>query len=97
MGHVLANNTFNLYCRGLKKVREIEHLKITLVDDEIAFREQGYIVVREVSLSLGDLGLSMSVPNLFTSLIDFGTDPSISATNSSTSCMSWGDACLFTS
>jgi len=89
MGHVLTNNTLNLCCGGLKEVREIERLKVASVDDEIAFHEQGR-VVREVGSSIGDLSLFMSVPNLFISWIDFGTDSSISATDLSTSCMSWG-------
>jgi hypothetical protein len=36
MGHVLANNTLNLCCGGLKEVGEIECLKVASVDDEIA-------------------------------------------------------------
>jgi len=54
-------------------------------------------IVREVGSFTGDLGLSMSIPNLFISRIDFGVNLSISATDLSTSCMRWGGACPSTS
>lgn len=43
----MVNTTLNLYCGGLQ---EVEHLKVVLTEDKVAYRE-----------SVGDAGLSTSI------------------------------------
>ena len=57
MGRIIPNITINLYCGCRQKVREIEHLEATLLEDEIAYR----VIVE-------DVGLSISIPSPFKSI-----------------------------
>jgi len=56
---IMANTKLNLCCGGLQEVREAECLEIALVEDEIAYH--------------GSVGLSISVPDQSTSILDLFT------------------------
>ena len=57
MRHIMANTTLSL-CHGwLQEVREVERLEVTLMEDEIVYCR-----------SVGDSGLSTSVPGSSTSV-----------------------------
>ena len=53
---IMDNITLNLCHGGLQKVREAEHFKVTLTENEITYRE-----------SVGDVSPSMSIPDPSTS------------------------------
>ena len=41
IGRVMGNNTLDLCRRGLQEAGKVRHLNAALVEDRIAFREQG--------------------------------------------------------
>lgn len=75
----MTYTTLNLYHGGLQKVKEVESLESALAKYEITYHE-----------SVGDVSPSTSIPNLFTSQSDISVDPYTSATDPSSSWMSWG-------
>ncbi|GFZ19340.1 hypothetical protein Acr_28g0000450 [Actinidia rufa] len=91
MGCVMANNTLDLCRHGLQEAGEAEHLDVTLAEDEIAFREQGY-VFRNAGPSTSVPSTSMSWDNSSApgpSSSWSGGDPSTTAPSNSTRWGNW--------
>ena len=77
MRYIVANTTLNLYHGGLQEVEKTEHLKVSLMEDEIVYCRS----VGDVSPSMNIPGQSMSVRGPSPSIID----PSSSVSSPSTS------------
>jgi len=74
---IVANTTLNLYHGGLQEVEKTEHLKVSLMEDEIVYCRS----VGDVSPSTSIPGQSMSVPGPLSSI----SSPSTSVLDPSTS------------
>ena len=90
---IIANTTFNLCCDGLKKIREVERLELTLAEDEVVYRGSVRFVgpstsVSNPSMSWSDVGVGpyMDVIDLSSSWTNCvgGAGPSTSILDPST-------------